>query len=32
MLIGRRTHEVGKRMEADEPGGVDYPFPDTSSS
>ena len=26
MLIGRRTHEVGKRMEADEPGGVDYPF------
>ncbi|MGZ8581492.1 MAG: dihydrofolate reductase family protein [Actinomycetota bacterium] len=26
MLIGRRTHEVGKRMEADEPGSVDYPF------
>ena len=25
MLIGRRTHEVGKRMEADEPG-VDYPL------
>jgi dihydrofolate reductase len=25
MLIGRRTHEVGKRMEADEPGS-DYPF------
>ena len=26
MLIGRRTYEVGKRMAADEPGGVDYPF------
>ena len=26
MLIGRRTHEVGKRMEPDEPGSVDYPF------
>jgi dihydrofolate reductase len=26
MLIGRRTHEVGKRMETDEPGSVDYPF------
>ena len=26
MLIGRRTHEVGKRMEADEPGSVEYPF------
>jgi dihydrofolate reductase len=26
MLIGRRTHEVGKRMEADESGSVDYPF------
>ena len=26
MLIGRRTHEVGKRMEADEAGSVDYPF------
>jgi dihydrofolate reductase len=26
MLIGRRTHEVGKRMAADEPGSVDYPF------
>jgi dihydrofolate reductase len=26
MLIGRRTHEVGKRMEAEEPGSVDYPF------
>jgi dihydrofolate reductase len=26
MLIGRRTHEVGKRMKADEPGSVDYPF------
>ena len=26
MLIGRRTHEVGKRMQADEPGRVDYPF------
>jgi hypothetical protein len=32
MLIGRRTHEVGKRMEADEPGSVDYSFPDLSSS
>ena len=26
MLIGRRTHEVGKKMKPDEPGGVDYPF------
>src|SRR5262245_31010146 len=26
MLIGRRTYEVGNRMEADKPGGTDYPF------
>jgi dihydrofolate reductase len=26
MLIGRRTHEVGKRMKADEPGSDDYPI------
>ena len=26
MLIGRRTHEVGNRMEAEKPGSVDYPF------
>ena len=26
MLIGRRTHEVGKRMEVDEAGSADYPF------
>jgi dihydrofolate reductase len=26
MLIGRRTWEVGERMEEDEPGSVDYPF------
>ena len=26
MLIGRRTHEVGKRMAADESGSADYPF------
>ena len=26
MLIGRRTWEVGDRMEADEPGSADYPF------
>ena len=26
MLIGRRTWEVGERMEAEEPGSVDYPF------
>ena len=26
MLIGRRTWEVGARMEAEEPGTVDYPF------
>ena len=26
MLIGRRTAEVGDRMEAEEPGSVDYPF------
>src|SRR6476646_3064163 len=26
MLIGRRTWEVGDKMEADEPGSVDYPF------
>ena len=25
MLIGRRTHEVGKKMRADEPGSDDYP-------
>jgi dihydrofolate reductase len=26
MLIGRRTYEVGKRMEAASPGSTDYPF------
>ncbi|MBB0229093.1 dihydrofolate reductase family protein [Streptomyces calidiresistens] len=26
MLIGRRTHEVGRRMRADNPDGTDYPF------
>ncbi|HKV89194.1 MAG TPA: dihydrofolate reductase family protein [Candidatus Dormibacteraeota bacterium] len=26
MLIGRRTYDVGRRMEADRPGSVDYPF------
>ncbi len=26
MLIGRRTSDVGDRMEAEEPGSVDYPF------
>ncbi len=26
MLIGRRTADVGDRMEAEEPGSVDYPF------
>jgi dihydrofolate reductase len=26
MLIGRRTYEVGKRMEADQAGSADYPF------
>jgi dihydrofolate reductase len=26
MLIGRRTSDVGDKMEADEPGSVDYPF------
>ena len=26
MLIGRRTYDVGRRMEADTPGSVDYPF------
>jgi dihydrofolate reductase len=26
MLVGRRTSEVGDRMEAEEPGSVDYPF------
>jgi dihydrofolate reductase len=26
MLAGRRTSDVGDRMEADEPGSVDYPF------
>jgi dihydrofolate reductase len=26
MLIGRRTWDVGARMEAEEPGSVDYPF------
>jgi dihydrofolate reductase len=26
MLVGRRTSDVGDRMEAEEPGRVDYPF------
>jgi dihydrofolate reductase len=26
MLVGRRTMEVGERMEAEEPGSRDYPF------
>jgi dihydrofolate reductase len=26
MLVGRRTWDVGDRMEAEEPGTVDYPF------
>jgi dihydrofolate reductase len=26
MLIGRRTYEVGARMEAEKPGRMDYPF------
>jgi dihydrofolate reductase len=26
MLVGRRTWDVGGRMEAEEPGSVDYPF------
>lgn len=26
MLVGRRTWEVGDRMEAEDPGSVDYPF------
>src|SRR3954454_22624375 len=26
MLVGRRTWEVGDRMEAEEPGSRDYPF------
>jgi dihydrofolate reductase len=26
MLVGRRTAEVGDRMEAEKPGSVDYPF------
>jgi dihydrofolate reductase len=26
MLIGRRTADVGARMEAEQPGSVDYPF------
>jgi dihydrofolate reductase len=26
MLVGRRTAEVGKRMEAEKPGSTDYPF------
>src|SRR6476469_10288618 len=26
MLVGRRTWEVGDRMEAEEPGRTDYPF------
>jgi len=26
MLVGRRTWDVGDRMEADEPGSTDYPF------
>jgi len=26
MLVGRRTSDVGDRMEAEQPGSVDYPF------
>ena len=26
MLIGRRTYEIGSRMQAANPGGVEYPF------
>ena len=26
MLVGRRTYEVGARMEAEKPGTIDYPF------
>jgi dihydrofolate reductase len=26
MLVGRRTSDVGARMEAEQPGSVDYPF------
>lgn len=26
MLVGRRTWEVGERMEAEQPGSIDYPF------
>jgi len=26
MLVGRRTYEVGAKMEADKPGSTDYPF------
>jgi len=26
MLVGRRTWDVGDRMEAEEPGSIDYPF------
>jgi dihydrofolate reductase len=26
MLVGRRTYDVGARMEAEKPGSVDYPF------
>jgi dihydrofolate reductase len=26
MLVGRRTWEVGDRMEAEDPGSIDYPF------
>src|SRR3954463_6083151 len=26
MLIGRRTWDVGSKMEADDPGSADYPF------
>ena len=32
MLIGRRTYEVGKRMEADKPGAQTTPFADPCSS
>lgn len=26
MLVGRRTYDVGNRMESDDPGSTDYPF------
>src|SRR5690242_692035 len=26
MLVGRRTSDVGERMQAEKPGSVDYPF------